>query len=219
MAPVVAVNGPDFISNDPDQSSQLGNKAESVGRPLPGVSVRFVDPATLAPVPFGTEGMLLVKGPSRMKGYLGQPERTAKVLIDGYYNTGDMARMDEDGFVYITGRLSRFSKIGGEMVPHLRIEETLQEIMNGADCFVIGVPDESRGERLVVLHTNKELSPAKMIEHLNAAGLPALWIPKPNQFYCVDAIPTLGTGKTDLRKSQELAVQLASQAKQPAGTE
>lgn len=219
MAPVVAVNGPDFISDDPDQSSQLGNKAESVGRPLPGVSVRFVDPASLQPVPFGTEGMLLVKGPSRMKGYLGQPERTAKVLIDGYYNTGDMARMDEDGFIYITGRLSRFSKIGGEMVPHLRIEETLQEVMNGADCFVIGVPDESRGERLIVLHTNKELAPATMIEHLNAAGLPALWIPKPNQFYAVDAIPTLGTGKTDLRKSQELAVQLASQAKQPASSE
>jgi len=210
MAPVVAVNGADFISNDPAQSDQLGAKAESVGRPLPGVSIRFVDPATMEPVPFGTEGMLLVKGPSRMRGYLKQPERTAKVLVDGYYNTGDMARLDEDGFLYITGRLSRFSKIGGEMVPHLRVEETLQEIMGEAACFVIGIPDESRGERLIVLHTNPELTAAAMIEHLNNAGLPALWIPKRDQFALVDVIPTLGTGKTDLRRAQELAVELAA---------
>lgn len=209
MSPVVAVNGPDFISNTADQASQLGRRAESVGRPLPGVSVRFVDPATMEPVPSGAEGMLLVKGPSRMRGYLNQPDRTAKVLVDGYYNTGDMARMDEDGFLYITGRLSRFSKIGGEMVPHMRIEESLQEIMDDASVVVIGIPDESRGERLIVLHTNKNLAPAQMIEHLNAAGMPALWIPKRDQFFLVDAIPTLGTGKVDLRGAIGMANQLA----------
>ncbi|HEU0119295.1 MAG TPA: acyl-[ACP]--phospholipid O-acyltransferase [Bryobacteraceae bacterium] len=219
MAPVVSVNGPDFISDDPDQSNQIGFKAESVGRPLPGVSLRFVDPATMEPVPYGQEGMLLVKGPSRMRGYLGQPERTAKVLVDGYYNTGDMARLDEDGFLHITGRLSRFSKIGGEMVPHLKVEECLQEIMEEAACLVIGIPDSQRGERLIVLHTSKQLTPAQMIDHLNNAGLPALWIPKPNQFFLVDAIPTLGTGKTDLRKSTELAIALTSQVRQPAVAE
>jgi acyl-[acyl-carrier-protein]-phospholipid O-acyltransferase/long-chain-fatty-acid--[acyl-carrier-protein] ligase len=216
MAPVVSVNGPDFISDDPAQNSQLGFKGESVGRPLPGVSLRFVDPATLEPVPFGQEGMLLVKGPSRMRGYLKQPERTAKSLVDGYYNTGDMARLDDEGFLFITGRLSRFSKIGGEMVPHLKVEECLQEIMDEATCLVIGVPDAQRGERLVVLHTSKTLTPAAMVEHLNNADLPALWIPKPNQFFAVESIPTLGTGKTDLRKSTDLAIELASQVRQPA---
>ena len=216
MAPVVSVNGPDFISDDPAQNNQIGFKGESVGRPLPGVSLRFVDPATLEPVPFGQEGMLLVKGPSRMRGYLKQPERTAKALVDGYYNTGDMARLDDEGFLFITGRLSRFSKIGGEMVPHLKVEECLQEIMDEATCLVIGVPDAQRGERLVVLHTSKTLTPAAMVEHLNNADLPALWIPKPNQFFAVESIPTLGTGKTDLRKSTDLAIELASQVRQPA---
>lgn len=216
MSPVVSVNGPDFISTDKDQSSQLGFKAESVGRPLPGVSLRFVDPATMEPVPYGQEGMLLVKGPSRMRGYLNQPDRTKKVLIDGYYNTGDMARLDEEGFLYITGRLSRFSKIGGEMVPHLKVEECLQEIMDEATCLVIGIPDAQRGERLIIMHTSKVLTPAQMIEHLNNAGLPALWIPKPNQIFQVDAIPTLGTGKTDLRRSTDLAIELAAAAKPTA---
>jgi len=219
MAPVVSVNGPDFISDDPSQSSQLGFKAESVGRPLPGVSLRFVDPATLEPVPNGQEGLLLVKGPSQMRGYLKQPERTRSALVDRYYNTGDMARLDEEGFLFITGRLSRFSKIGGEMVPHLKVEECLQEIMDDAACLVIGVPDAQRGERLVVLHTSKDLTPAAMVAHLDSAGLPALWIPKPNQFFHVDEIPTLGTGKTDLRKSTDLAIELASKVRQPAAVE
>ncbi|MBI2688505.1 MAG: MFS transporter [Acidobacteria bacterium] len=219
MAPVVSVNGPDFISNDPAQNSQPGFKTESVGRPLPGVSLRFVDPATMEPVPYGQEGMLLVKGPSRMRGYLKQPERTGKVLVDGYYNTGDMARLDEEGFLYITGRLSRFSKIGGEMVPHLKVEECLQEIMDDAQCLVIGIPDSQRGERLIVLHTNNHKTASAMIGHLDNAGLPALWIPKPNQFFQIDSIPTLGTGKTDLRKSTELAIELASQVRQAAAAE
>lgn len=216
MAPVISVNGPDFIPEDPSESKQLGFKAESVGRPLPGVSLRFVDPATLEPVAYGQEGMLLVKGPNRMRGYLKQPERTQKALIDGYYNTGDMARLDEDGFLFITGRLSRFSKIGGEMVPHLKVEECLQEILEDAACLVIGIPDAQRGERLIVMHTHPELTPAAMIDHLNHAGLPALWIPKPNQIFAVEAIPTLGTGKTDLRKSTEMAIELASRVKQLA---
>ncbi len=203
MAPVVSVNGP-------DRGQQRGFKAESVGRPLPGVSLRLVDPATLEPVKDGEEGMLLVKGPNRMRGYLNQPERTQRALIDGFYNTGDMARVDEEGFLFITGRLSRFSKIAGEMVPHLKVEEILQRCMGEASCLVLGIPDSQRGERLVVLHTHSGLEPEAMVEQLNVAGLPALWIPKQNQFFVVDTIPTLGTGKTDLRKAMELAVGLAS---------
>jgi acyl-[acyl-carrier-protein]-phospholipid O-acyltransferase/long-chain-fatty-acid--[acyl-carrier-protein] ligase len=198
MAPVVSVNAPGAF------------KAESVGRPLPGVSVRLVDPGTMKPVADGGEGMLLVHGPNRMRGYLNQPERTATVLRDGYYVTGDMARLDEEGFLFITGRLSRFSKIGGEMVPHLKVEECLQKLLGDATCLVLGVPDAQRGERLVVLHTHPRLEAAAMVEHLNHAGLPALWIPKPHQFFQVDSIPTLGTGKTDLRKAAELAAEVTS---------
>lgn len=216
LSPLVSVNVPPSRSID---NFQVDRREGSVGRTVPGVSAKITHLETGAEQKVGDSGMLWISGPNVMKGYMHQPELTAKAIQDGWYQTGDVAFIDSEGFIHITGRESRFSKIGGEMVPHLRIEETLQEVMNGADCFVIGVPDESRGERLIVLHTNKELAPATMIEHLNAAGLPALWIPKPNQFYAVDAIPTLGTGKTDLRKSQELAVQLASQAKQPASSE
>jgi len=122
-----------------------------------------------------------------------------------------MARLDDDGFLYITGRLSRFSKIGGEMVPHLKVEECLQPILDEATCLVIGIPDAQRGERLAVLHTSPIMTPAAMIDQLNHCGLPALWVPKPNQFFLVESIPTLGTGKTDLRKSTELAIGLANQ--------
>jgi acyl-[acyl-carrier-protein]-phospholipid O-acyltransferase/long-chain-fatty-acid--[acyl-carrier-protein] ligase len=203
MAPVVSVNGPDLAAPG---SSQAGFRKESAGRPLPGVSIRLVDPETMLPVAGGREGLLLVNGPNRMRGYLHQPERTAKSLIDGYYNTGDMARLDDEGFLHITGRLSRFSKIGGEMVPHLKVEECLQRIVGDATCLVLGVPDEQRGERLVVLHTHPSLTAAAMVEHLSLAGLPPLWIPKPNQFFAVQEIPALGTGKTDLRRALDLAL-------------
>ena len=202
MGPVVAVNRPDVPNETP---AQEGTRAGSVGRTLPGIAVKIVDPDTLETKAVGEEGHLLVKGPSQLTGYWKDPKRTAEAIRDGYYLTGDIARIDEDGFVYITGRISRFSKIGGEMVPHLRIEEAL-----GMDegCVVIGVPDAQRGERLAVLYTNDE-APAAMIERLRSAGLPSLWIPKRENFYRVDSIPTLGTGKTDLRAVRQLAIGLA----------
>ena len=160
----------------------------------------------MEPKPVGEEGHLLVKGPSMLTSYWKDPKRTAEAIRDGYYLTGDIARIDDDGFVTITGRISRFSKIGGEMVPHLRIEEAIG--LDGA-CVVIGVPDAQRGERLAVLYTNEETEPATMMERLRGAGLPALWIPKKENFYRVEAIPTLGTGKTDLRAVRQMAIGLA----------
>lgn len=198
MSPVVAVNSPG------------ASRPLSVGRPLPNVQVRIVDPATLEPLPASSEGMLLVNGPNRMRGYRSQPALTAKVLHEGFYITGDVARQDEDGFLYITGRLSRFSKIAGEMVPHLKVEESLQTLLTDALCLTLGIPDAQRGERLVVLHTATRHTPAQMVEHLSLAGLPALWIPKPASFFQVESIPTLGSGKTDLRRALALAQALAS---------
>jgi acyl-[acyl-carrier-protein]-phospholipid O-acyltransferase/long-chain-fatty-acid--[acyl-carrier-protein] ligase len=163
--------------------------------------------------PVGEEGLLLVDSPSRMLGYLGQPDRTAKVIHEGSYITGDIARLDEDGFLFITDRLSRFSKIGGEMVPHLKVEQALCSLKGDATVLVFGVPDDSRGERLVMLHTAPHLEPAQIVLHLD--GLPSLWIPKRSDIYRVDSIPTLGTGKTDLRRARELALALASAASVP----
>src|SRR5208282_2668063 len=123
-----------------------------------GISVRIVDPETMARLPPGETGLLLVRGPNVMQGYLNRPEKTAEVLRDGWYNTGDIAAMDEDGFVRITDRMSRFSKIGGEMVPHIKVEDKLHEIIGATEqtFAVTAVPDERKGERLIVLHNLPE---------------------------------------------------------------
>jgi acyl-[acyl-carrier-protein]-phospholipid O-acyltransferase/long-chain-fatty-acid--[acyl-carrier-protein] ligase len=146
-----------------------------------------------------------------MAGYLNEPELTAKVMRDGWYVTGDMAFLHPDGFIQITGRQSRFSKIGGEMVPHIRVEEVLQQIVSSDDqalsVAVSAVPDERKGERLVVLHTALPKSPDEIVREMAQAGLPNLWIPSPDSFVQVDEIPVLGTGKLDLQKLKQLATQ------------
>jgi acyl-[acyl-carrier-protein]-phospholipid O-acyltransferase/long-chain-fatty-acid--[acyl-carrier-protein] ligase len=204
VGPGVAVNTPDFLNG---AIKQEGSRRGSVGRPLPGVAVRIVDSETFQPLPAGEQGMVLVNGSSRMVGYHGAPEKTMQVLRDGYYITGDLGYLDEDGFLYITDRLARFSKIGGEMVPHLKIEDALGEILRNTPCFVTGVPDERRGERLGVLYTIPETTPAELVQHLNELGFPALWIPKRENFYLVDAIPILGSGKVDLAKARALVME------------
>jgi acyl-[acyl-carrier-protein]-phospholipid O-acyltransferase / long-chain-fatty-acid--[acyl-carrier-protein] ligase len=152
-----------------------------------------------------------------MVGYLNKPEKTAEVLKDGWYNTGDIATEDEDGFLRITDRLSRFSKIGGEMVPHIRVEEKLHELLGseGQVLAVTAIPDEKKGERLVVIHTLKEDQLKDLIEKLSKSDLPALWKPRPDQFMYVEKLPYLGTGKLDLRKLREIA-QAGSPAPQKA---
>jgi acyl-[acyl-carrier-protein]-phospholipid O-acyltransferase/long-chain-fatty-acid--[acyl-carrier-protein] ligase len=208
MGPVVAVNRPDVVSARPHQ---LANCQGSVGRPIPGVVARIVHPETMAELPLGETGLLLVTGPSRMTGYVGDPEKTAAALREGFYNTGDIARLDEDGFLHIVDRLARMSKIGGEMVPHLKVEEALAAAVHHTPCIVVGVPDEQRGERLVALYTAQDVTPAQLYERLAADGLPPLWIPKRENFYQVDAIPALGTGKADLREARRIAQERAAE--------
>ncbi len=210
MGPVISVNTPppDAASNGkPDVRS--GYRQGSVGRPLPGVAARVVHPESFEPLPLGETGLLLVKGPSLMTGYLGDPVRTAQALHEGFYITADLATIDEDGFLYLIDRLARFSKVGGEMVPHIKIEEELHQILAGGECLVVGLPDERRGERLSVLYTQSPLSPARMVEQLSKS-LPPLWLPKADAFYQVDVIPTLGTGKLDLARGRALAAEQAS---------
>jgi len=203
-SPVVAVNTYDFRAA---YFRQVGAKRGTIGHPLPGIGVRIIDPDSGESLPVDKPGLLLVRGPNIMVGYLNRPEKTAEVLKDGWYNTGDIATVDEDGFLRITDRLSRFSKIGGEMVPHIKVEEKLHELLeaDGQVLAVTAIPDEKKGERLVVVHTLKEDVLKDCLEKLSKSDLPALWKPRPDQFLHVEQLPYLGTGKLDLRRLRELA--------------
>jgi acyl-[acyl-carrier-protein]-phospholipid O-acyltransferase/long-chain-fatty-acid--[acyl-carrier-protein] ligase len=202
MAPVVAVNRPNVREG---AERQIGAKFGSVGHPIPGVGARIVDQETGEGPLIGREGLLLVTGPNLMAGYLDQPERTAEVMRDGWYVTGDIAMMDEDGFIFITDRLSRFSKIGGEMVPHVRIEDAINGLLGDACSIVTAVPDAVRGERLVAFYTRADVSPEALWSQLNRTDLPKLWIPARDCLRIIPEIPTLGTGKVDLRRVKQMA--------------
>ena len=200
MAPVVAVNVPD--------AAGTGSRAGTVGRPLPGISAKIVDPETGDGPLVGKEGLLLVTGPNQMRGYLGEPALTREALRDGWYVTGDIAAIDADGFIRITDRLSRFSKIAGEMVPHMTVEERLQALLQDPHtCVVTAVPDAVKGERLVALYTDPDVTAQEIWERLSRCDMPKLWIPKREDLHLVDAIPTLGTGKVDLRGVRLLALE------------
>lgn len=208
LSPVVAVNVPPSRARTQEGKNSL--REGSVGRPIPAVKARAVslDDHSKVMGP-GEAGMIEISGPNVMPGYLNQPELTAKVMNNGWYITGDVGFIDADGFIHITGRESRFSKIGGEMVPHIQIEEELNKIVGGDEDIlklaVCGVPDEKKGERIVVLYTELPEEPAAIVKKLIAAGLPSIYIPGADGFIKVDAIPILGTGKLDLRGLQTLA--------------
>ncbi len=208
LSPIVSFNVPP--NRAPGADTTLSRNG-TVGKPVPFVSAKAIDLDTGQDLGIDESGMLLIKGPNVMKGYFKQPEQTAKVLRDGWYVTGDMAKIDADGFIHITGRLSRFSKIGGEMVPHIHVEELMQRIMSDDEeklvVSVTAVPDERKGERLIVLHLASEKTPDQIVKELAAAGLPNLWIPSADSFFEVDEIPVLGTGKFDLQAIQLLAKQ------------
>ena len=229
-APVVAVNAPDFRAPG---FYQPGARRGTVGHPLPGISIRIVRPESVAtadaneaadniePLPTGTEGMILVKGPNVMKGYLNRDDLTSKALCAGWYVTGDLGLLDDDGFLKITGRLSRFSKIGGEMVPHVRVEEALNEAV-GADELTFAVTSVSggrEGDTLAVLHTTSDDRVDLALETLRKMGLPNLFLPRRDHFVKVDALPLLGTGKLDLRELKRMASTALDQAPEQAETE
>jgi acyl-[acyl-carrier-protein]-phospholipid O-acyltransferase / long-chain-fatty-acid--[acyl-carrier-protein] ligase len=207
LSPGVSFNVPDYRAPG---FYQVATKHGTIGHPLPGISARVMDPDTHEVLAQGEEGLLCIKGPNVMKGYLGMPEKTAEVLVDDWYNTGDIAKIDEEGFITITDRLSRFSKIGGEMVPHTKIEETLHKLLELTDqeMAVVGIPDESKGEKLVVLHTLQDGLLESLVERLEDSDLPNLWRPRANAFYKIDELPVLGSGKLDLKALKKMATEM-----------
>jgi acyl-[acyl-carrier-protein]-phospholipid O-acyltransferase/long-chain-fatty-acid--[acyl-carrier-protein] ligase len=212
LSPLASVNIPASRSVD---NFQADRKEGTVGRPVPGVAAMVVHLDTGEELGANEPGMLMIKGPNVMQGYLHRDDLTSQVIKDGWYVTGDVAFIDDEGFIHITGRQSRFSKIGGEMVPHIKIEETLNEIAGTADqehvsLAVSAVPDEKKGERLIVLHTKLEKTPRELIDGLGKAGLPNLFIPGADSFFEVEQLPVLGTGKLDLRALKQLALEKAS---------
>jgi acyl-[acyl-carrier-protein]-phospholipid O-acyltransferase/long-chain-fatty-acid--[acyl-carrier-protein] ligase len=208
LAPTVSVNLPEVRR---DGEIERRSRDGSVGRPLPGLAAFTVHPDTLAPLPLGETGLIVIRSPSRMQGYLDRDDLTAKTQVAGGYNTGDIGRVDAEGFIHITGRLARFAKIGGEMVPLDNIEVLLQGAMpEDIELAVAAVADESRGERLVVLHTGFTGDWAEVLTRLDAQ--PALWKPRTKDIRQVPAIPKLGTGKRDLAALKALAASPAAAA-------
>jgi acyl-[acyl-carrier-protein]-phospholipid O-acyltransferase/long-chain-fatty-acid--[acyl-carrier-protein] ligase len=190
-----------------NQFVSIGCKPSSAGHPLPNIAARIVDPETGTAKPVGENGLLLIKGPNVMQGYLNAPEKTAEVIQHGWYNTGDIARMDEEGFIYLTDRLARFSKIGGEMVPHGAVEEILQNAC-GTDtpCVaVVTVSDTTKGEQLAVCYTPEAGDADILHAILKNSRVPNLWVPRRDLFFPVSEFPMLGTGKLDLCALRELA--------------
>jgi acyl-[acyl-carrier-protein]-phospholipid O-acyltransferase / long-chain-fatty-acid--[acyl-carrier-protein] ligase len=204
LAPVVSVN---ILNVGFGKDAQIGNKPGTVGHPIPGVSVKVVHPETFEPLACGEEGLLLVKGPNVMLGYLNQPVLTQEAIRDGWYVTGDIAAVDEDGFIRITDRVSRFSKIGGEMVPHMKVEEVINSILGSAASVVTAVPDSQRGEKLIALYCQNGITTEELWQRLNESELPKLWIPKRENLFAIDSLPVLGSGKADLKKVKALALE------------
>jgi acyl-[acyl-carrier-protein]-phospholipid O-acyltransferase/long-chain-fatty-acid--[acyl-carrier-protein] ligase len=204
LSPVVSIN----VANSRMELGVQVAKPGSIGAPLPGICAKIVDPSTFELMPENTDGLMIVKGAIVMKGYLGEPGKTAEVIRDGWYVTGDIAHMNRNGFITITGRLSRFSKIAGEMVPHELVEREINNILQPEERLVAvcGAADAKHGEKLIVFYTDaRRLAPDELIRQLKDRQIPNLWIPKAENFILVDSLPMLGNGKLDLAALVELA--------------
>ena len=216
-SPVVSVNLPEPKPATPGGQVQPSSRLGSVGKMAPGIAAEIRHPESDTKLSLHDTGMLWLRGVNIFEGYLHDPERTNDVLRDGWLKTGDIGRFDEDGFLYIEGRLSRFSKIGGEMVPHEVIEQKITSALGlegqaDRNIAIVGVTDQNKGEALVLLSAI-EIDMARLRIQLNEAGVPNLWIPK--KVCRVEAIPVLASGKLDLGRCNELAQEMNLEVTRP----
>lgn len=211
-SPATNVNLPEAVPPTPETPVLPSHRVGSVGQFLPGHAVRLTDPATEKPCNLDQSGIIWLKGANIFPGYLNRPDLSEGVVVDGWLKTGDVGRVDQDGFLYIEGRISRFSKIGGEMVPHEMLEAHLNRLL-GLDgeeerkIAVVGVPDEQKGEVIAMLSSvasaTLEQEVVDLRYKLMDAGIPSLWCPK--FIIPVEEIPVLASGKLDLKKCEKLA--------------
>ena len=210
-APVVSVNLPEPTATKAGQTIQPCNRLGSAGKLIPGIAAEIRDADSDRKGSLHDTGMLWLRGPNIFEGYLDAPEQTADVLRDGWFKTGDIGRFDEDGFLYIEGRLSRFSKIGGEMVPHETIEQKIVSVLQAGEqservFAIVGVADAAKGEALVLL-SSIDVDLPRLRAALSEIGVPNLWIPK--TIRRVKAIPVLASGKLDLAGCKTLVAESA----------
>ncbi len=210
-SPVASVNIPDELDTN-YWKPQQGNRFGTVGMPLPGTSFRIVDPDTLEELTTGEDGLILIGGPQVMKGYLHDAEKTAEVIeeMNGmrWYRSGDKGHLDEDGFLIIVDRYSRFAKLGGEMISLSAVEENIRKALDDSDVelVAVNVPDDKKGEKIILLIADE--TPAKDLKKkLLDANMNPLMIPA--TFITVDAVPKLGSGKTDFATSKKVALRRA----------
>ncbi|MBM4055946.1 MAG: AMP-binding protein [Planctomycetes bacterium] len=181
----------------------------SVGKLLPNINGKIVDTETYNELPEGKEGLILVQGPNFMKGYYNAPELTEQAFHQGYYITGDIGKF-EDGFLYITDRLKRFAKIGGEMVPLSPIENKLSHILDHKtedekrNCALVNIPHAQKGEQIIAFVVHPNPDKLSLNASLDKLGLPKL--SQPDHYIHIDAIPLLSTGKVDYKKLKQLAL-------------
>ncbi len=209
-SPATNVNLPD---PEPQKSATTipSSRNGSVGQLLPGLAIKITDPSTEEEIPINEQGIIWFKGANVFRGYLNNPKKTEEVIQDDWFVTGDVGRIDEDGFLYIEGRISRFSKIAGEMVPHETVEAAINKVL-GLDqeterrIAVVGIPDEQKGEAIVLLSTISDDSVEQQTIDLRYKlldeGLASLWCPK--IIIQIKEIPVLASGKLDIKGCEEL---------------
>ncbi|MBI5888746.1 MAG: MFS transporter [Deltaproteobacteria bacterium] len=213
LSPVVAVNVPDVVHG---KITQTGRRHGTVGQPIPGVAVKIVHAQSRERLYAGAEGILFVKGHSVTNGYLSDHLATGEMLEGGWYNTGDIASMDEDGFLRIVDRVSRFSKVAGEMVPHIRIEQAILDA-GGGGAAVTAVPDGSRGERIVAFYTANDVTEGDLRARLLKTDMPRLWIPKKENIHFTREIPVAASGKADMKRIKAMALALQDKSEPEYG--
>lgn len=210
--PVASVNLPDHLDTR-WWNVQVGERAGTVGMALPGSMFRIVDPETLEPLPTGEDGLILLGGSQIMKGYLNAPERTADVVVEleglRWYKTGDKGHLDEDGFLTIVDRYSRFAKVGGEMISLGAVETQLRQLLGEEQALAaVAVPDAKKGERILLLVEN--LNSDEVEKAIRGSEIAPLM--RPAAVYTVNQVPVLGSGKPDLAMAKRMALELNAES-------